>query len=246
MATGVQLSKESKPSGLDLQKFVQNATWRELLTELVERKELDPWDIDIAAVVESYMDVIKDMKVLDLRVPANIALAAAILLRMKSDTLSIFNTYQDDDFAEEQDTRVAPQLPPDQTSGLVPKLRMQPRRRITLQELMDALDSALKMEVAKASSRQSGGYALQQIVIKTDDIDGKMESVLKLLSANIDRKGFTTFGSVSKGFANVESIILDLFMPLLFLAQNGRVVLMQEEFFKEIFIKLEDGRDGKG
>ncbi|MGC8538079.1 MAG: segregation/condensation protein A [Candidatus Micrarchaeia archaeon] len=245
MATGIQLSKESKPSGLDLQKFVQNATWRELLTELVERKELDPWDIDIAAVVEGYMDVIKDMKVLDLRVPANIVLAAAILLRMKSDTLSIFESYQDDGFVEENETKVAPQLPPDQLAGLVPKLRMQPRRRITLQELMDALDSALKIEIAKASNRQSGAYAPQQIVIKTDDIDGKMENVLKLLSANVDRKGFTTFGSISKGFASVENIILDLFMPLLFLAQNGKVVLMQEEFFKEIFIKLEDGRDGK-
>ncbi|MEM0149745.1 MAG: ScpA family protein [Candidatus Micrarchaeaceae archaeon] len=245
MATGVQLSRESKPTGLDLQRFVQNATWRELLSELVERRELDPWDIDIAAVVEGYMDVIKDMKVLDLRVPANIVLAAAILLRMKSDTLSVFDGYNDGGLEEEIEVHERMHLSPEQTDGLVPKLRMQPRRKITLQELMDALDSALKMEVANAAKRQSESYAPQQIVIREDDIDRKMEAVLKILANSVDRKGFSTFGGMSKGFDSVESIILDLFVPLLFLAQNGKVVLIQEEFFNEIFIKLEDGQDGK-
>ncbi|EQD37167.1 chromosome segregation and condensation protein ScpA [mine drainage metagenome] len=246
MATGVKLAEESKPKGLDLQKFVQNATWRELLSELVERKELDPWDIDITKVVEAYMEVIKDMKVLDLRVPANIVLAAAILLRMKSDTLSIFDAYQDESQTDGQDMQMRPQLSPDQTSGLSPKLRIQPRRRITLQELMDALDSALKMEVARAASRQSDNYTLQKIVIREDDIDKKMAEVLRILGGNTDRKGFAAFSNISKGFGDAERVILDLFMPLLFLAQNGEVVLLQEEFFDEIFIKLADGHDGKG
>ena len=245
MATGVQLSRESKPSGLDLQKFVQNATWRELLSELVEKRELDPWDIDIAAVVEGYMDVIKDMKVLDLRVPANIVLAAAILLRMKSDTLSIFNNYNNDGLAEELEAHEHVHVSPEQTEGLVPKLRMQPRRKITLQELMDALDSALKMEIVRAARHQSESYVPSQIIIREDDIDRKMETVLKLLANSADRDGLATFGGISKGFGSVESIILDLFMPLLFLSQNGKVLLLQEEFFNEIFIKLEDGRDGK-
>lgn len=246
MATSIQLSRESKPSGLDLEKFVQNATWRELLTELVEKKELDPWDIDIAKVVEGYMDVIKDMKVLDLRIPANIVLAAAILLRMKSDTLSMFNDYGNDGFADEQEAREVVRLSPEQTDGLTPKLRLQPRRKITLQELMDALDSALKVEVERAERRQSSSYAPQKIVIREDDIDRKMESVLRLLMSSADREGLATFGGMSKCFGSIESMVLDLFMPLLFLAQNGKVLLMQEKFFDEIFIKLMDGRNGKG
>jgi chromatin segregation and condensation protein Rec8/ScpA/Scc1 (kleisin family) len=101
------------------------------------------------------------------------------------------------------------------------------------------------MEIVRAARHQSESYVPSQIIIREDDIDRKMETVLKLLANSADRDGLATFGGISKGFGSVESIILDLFMPLLFLSQNGKVLLLQEEFFNEIFIKLEDGRDGK-
>ncbi len=88
---------------LDLGEFVKNATWRELLAELVKSKQLDPWDIDIAEIVDNYIDIIKQMKILDLKIPANIVLAASILLHMKSDALSLgFGDTENyaDDYAE--------------------------------------------------------------------------------------------------------------------------------------------------
>src|SRR5208283_699572 len=125
---------------LDLQEFVQNATWRELLVELVSSNRLDPWDIDIEKVVDGYLGAIRKMKVLDLRVPANMVLAASILLRMKSDSLPIF-AIQEEAPMEEQ-LLAGPRVRPE-VEQLVPRGRMQPSRKVTLSELLSALDQAM-------------------------------------------------------------------------------------------------------
>jgi len=45
MTTSMEVTTSSS---LDLQEFVKNATWRELLGGLVATNRIDPWDIDIA------------------------------------------------------------------------------------------------------------------------------------------------------------------------------------------------------
>jgi chromatin segregation and condensation protein Rec8/ScpA/Scc1 (kleisin family) len=62
-ATGMPLQGKQ----LNLQEFVKNATWRELLIELVDTSQLDPWDIDIIKVVDSYIAAIRKMQVMDLQ-----------------------------------------------------------------------------------------------------------------------------------------------------------------------------------
>ena len=90
MATETANPGVASSSAFDLQKLVSEATWRELLISLVESNQIDPWDIDIAKLVEGYMSVIKSIKLMDLRMQANFALAASILLKMKSDRFQVF------------------------------------------------------------------------------------------------------------------------------------------------------------
>jgi len=82
-------------SSNDLEKFVEEATWKDILIDLVKKNELDPWDIDIALLVDKYLETIKKIKLLDLRVPANIMLASALLVRLKSDMLSLQESYEE-------------------------------------------------------------------------------------------------------------------------------------------------------
>lgn len=81
MTSSVEVATYS--SDLNLQEFVRNATWRELLVDLIDENKLDPWDIDIIKVVDSYVSAVRKMQIMDLHIPANIILAASILLRMK-------------------------------------------------------------------------------------------------------------------------------------------------------------------
>ena len=236
MTNGQEVSTYS--SGLNLQEFVKNATWRELLVDLVDTNKLDPWNIDIIKVVDSYIEAVKKMRVMDLHIPANIILAASILLRMKSETISILQIEEVPVEEMAQEPRVAPEVP-----NLVPRLRLQPKRKITLGELMDALGDAIKVNERREMIVRQRSEPVN-IQIEKDDIDEKIARTLQLVKENSDREGMTTFAQLSKSFNSIDAILLSLFVPLLFLAHRGQVLLMQDEFFNEIFVKLEDGKDG--
>lgn len=222
---------------LDLQEFVQNATWRELLTDLVSSNRLDPWDIDITSVVDGYLGVIKRMGVLDLRVPANIVLAASILLRMKSDTISIFGKEAEEEevqeYAEEHGRMPS-------ADALIPRSRMQPRRKITLEELIDALDAAMKLQERRSVRAAEMSVPQINLVVGDVDIDEKKELVLETLRRCVGKDNMTTFSSLSACLESGKSVLMDLFIPMLFLAQDARISMVQDEFFGEIFIRLLD------
>lgn len=219
----------------NLRNFVGNATWRELLVELVSTDKLDPWNIDLVKIVESYVGVIRKMKVLDLHVPANIILAAAILLRMKSETFKIFEIEEP---VQEQEellpgaVRVIPEVEP-----LVPRLRMQPNKRVTLYELMGALDDVMKLKEKRELLVQASGVPMQFYIDK-DDIDQKVELIYNLVQDNADKTGMTTFSYLLDKFEKQDKVLVDLFVPLLFLAHKQRIIIMQEKFFDEIIIKM--------
>ena len=223
---------------LNLQEFVQNATWREVLIDLVATNKLDPWDIDIVKVVDGYLAAIKRMKVLELRIPANIILAASILLRMKSDTISIFSM-ADEEVPPEGDGVAAERIRPE-VEQLVPRARMQPKRKVTLTELLDALNDAMKMEEKRTVEHERMAAPVSFAIDKVD-IEDKMKRVHAAITESLDREGLTTFSAIAKGFPGPDSVLLDLFVPILFLAHDGRIAVMQERFFDEIIIKILDG-----
>ncbi|MGC8496143.1 MAG: segregation/condensation protein A [Candidatus Micrarchaeia archaeon] len=222
---------------IDLESFVKNATWRELLVELVQKNKLDPWDIDISEVVDHYVSAVRAMKVLDLHIPANLILAASILLRFKSEMLVVNTAEIEEEDGQIQEQRVMPEVPP-----LVSKLRFQPGRKITLSELMEAMNEAMKIQQSHAQQRTKQQVPLN-ITINSDDIDAKMDKVYELVKTRVDKANVTTFNSIATEYKTSESIVIDLFVPLLMLMHYGKVELRQDIFFSEIFILLSDGKN---
>lgn len=55
-----------------------------LAYRMVEEGKLDPWNVDIVELANVYLEEIKKMEVLDMRIPARAVLAAAFLLKKKS------------------------------------------------------------------------------------------------------------------------------------------------------------------
>ncbi len=231
MQSGVyEVEEVAKP--FDLEDFVKNATWRDLLLGLVESNKLNPWDVDISRIVNGYLEVIKRMKVLDLFVPSNMMLAASILLKLKSDTISFDDGAEDIPESEDAPIRVIPDVP-----QLTLRSRQQPNKRITLEELMDALEDAMKIEKKRDMQFKNDSIPIQ-FTINKEDIDDKMEDIYMMVKKNSDSYGTTTFALLAGSFVHAESILLDLFVPLLFLSHNSRIALMQDSFFEEIFIKV--------
>ena len=59
----------------------------EILVQMAERGEIDPWNIDIVEVTDRFLSELERRKELDLRISGRTLFYAATLLRMKSEHL---------------------------------------------------------------------------------------------------------------------------------------------------------------
>lgn len=229
--TPVQIQIQTSDSSIDLGNFVSEGTWKDLLIELVRKNKLDPWNVDIIDIVDKYIEAVKTLRVMDLRIPANIILAASILLRFKSEALRFeIETNTEEEEAE----RISPSIEP-----LSFRLRIPPKRRITLDELISALDEAMRLKEIKEQKRSE---EIVSMPLKFDgtDIERELDSIYKLINRNLDSKGMTTFSALAKAISG-KDMLTNLFIPLLYLTHRSRILLMQDDFFGEIIIALHAG-----
>lgn len=210
----------------------QDATWRDVLLDLVDKEKLDPWNIDIIEVVDGYVSTVKKLKVIDFRVPANIILAAAILLRMKANVLSMPNYDEVPEMVDEAGF-VRPDIMVD---PLNLRLRVAPKRRISLNELISALDEAMKIKDTRLTAMPSVPMTLP-ITLENFDIETETERIYQVIKKNADRSRMLTFTHLTS-VSSTDDVLLGLFIPLLFLAHKEKVTLIQEKFFSEIIISL--------
>lgn len=77
----------------------------DLLLHLIRKHEMDIYDIPIAAITEQYLQVLKEMRTLNLDVAGEFLVMAATLLQIKSGMLLPQAVIEDDEEGEELDPR---------------------------------------------------------------------------------------------------------------------------------------------
>ncbi len=234
-------------SDLDFIKLVENPTWKDILVGLVHREELDPWNIDIGEITSKYLEVVRNMKKVDLHIPANIILAAAILLRFKSENLEF-----KEDEPEMWEEELPPELDfnPDFThTESVPTLVFRPRfpkkRKVTLQELVQAVDEALKVETKRESRRRERKEYVEQIEnlnVEEIDVEEIIRGVYSKVLEKVDKYNIAKFSDLA-GETAVEKV--RNLLALLYLASSDYVEVFQEKLFDEIFVRITNRVDPK-
>ncbi len=214
----------------NIESFVKEATWKDILIELVEKNKLDPWDINLVDLVEKYLEVVKQVKVLDLRIPANIILAASILLRLKSEMLDVEEQVPEPEEMAYERSAV-------QVGELIPRLKLPKKSRVTLSELISALDEAMKLKEEKEAMYASKPAPIP-IIIDRVDVEASANELYKELGSCADSKHMLTLKYLISRLPQKDAL-LDIFVPLLFLANHNRVLLIQEKFFGEIIIAID-------
>ncbi|MEN3034351.1 MAG: segregation/condensation protein A [Aquificaceae bacterium] len=58
-----------------------------LAYEMVEKGQIDPWDIDISELAQAYLSFLKEAELKDLRIPARVIYAAAFLLKKQAQSI---------------------------------------------------------------------------------------------------------------------------------------------------------------
>jgi len=201
----------------------------DILLQLVQMGKVDPWNIDIVDLTEKYIQRLREMRELDLRVSARAILAASILVRMKSEALLRGDEENGEEKGEE---RIRVEVEP-----LTPPLR-RVERYYTFDDLVEALMDALE-EAEKRKPRKKKREEIEEEVFVVDDFRVDIEKHVNRLY-EIVRKLYEETGKPIRFWDLVfdpsPKIIARTFLYLLFLANLGKVDLLQDEPFGEILV----------
>ena len=220
----------------ELREMVEKERWKDLLIQLVITHQLDPWDIDVKVIANEFVKYIRQAASLDLSIPANIILAASIMVRYKATAL------KDDMYVEEESQVEEEYVEP--FIAEIPKIssliRRPPKRKVTLNELIEEIEKVMKKE-AKVKEARDIQRKMHITIPKRESIEEKSKHIYAKIKEISDKEGWTTFSYLLKSM-NIKDkpdIILTLII-LLYLTQSKKIGLKQDELFKEIFINIKE------
>jgi segregation and condensation protein A len=205
----------------------------EILMDLVISEELDPWDIDIDDIANRFIEEVKKMAKLNLRLSGKTILASSILLRMKSDSLVPKEEPPiDDDFGWDY----FPDEDSDEITPIGTPVRRRAERKTTLFELIDALQRALNEEMIRKNFPR-GERPKPKMVIPVDEetIKERMTKIYDTIQRLAESTEVIKFSDL---LSEKRDDIIVILVALLHLDAQRQITIWQKELFGEIFITL--------
>lgn len=206
--------------------------WEDILLHIITEEGMDPWDIDLVKLANIFAEEIKNLVKLDFKIPARLIIIAAILLRLKAEIL---------DFEEEEI-----EIEIEDVEGIdisdVPLLEApfirKPIRKVTLDELIHSLKKAFHTQEIREEKKVRAHKKVEEVIGTEEDMETRINNLYLRINHVLKeiKNNEITFSSLVPKWERIE--IVKSFLPLLHLSQDGKVSYRQEEYFKEIFIKL--------
>ena len=219
-------------------------SWQEIIYDLIASEQLDPWDIDLALMASSYLLKIRELEEANFFISSKVLLAASILLRIKSEMLlrRYMRSIDEILFGKSAEQKPSERIIFDEElPELLPKTPLPRLKKVSLQELMQALDRAIVTEQRRIRKEISQKQAMRNVEIvlpkfrinirdKIREIYGRIKEFFKK-----EPQQKLTF-SILAGSGKNERIAT--FVPLLYLDSQSKILLEQEHCFDEIYIWL--------
>ena len=212
-------------------------TWEGLIRDIVYTEGLDPWDIDISILVKKYLEALKKFKEMDIRLSGKFILAAAILLKMKADyLLAKKEEEQQHEAIAEKELNEA--LAKAGNFELQPNVPQPKKRKVTIEELISSLRKALVVS-EKRKFRRKQREVNMKLKLKKVDIGEKISLLYQKIIDFIKKfkKEEVTFSELVPSKRKED--LIWTFVPLVHLANKGKVQIRQEEEFGEIYVRAE-------
>lgn len=199
-----------------------------VVRDIVLLENMDPWDIDISCLTQIYLGAIRKMKETDIKISGKFILAAAILLKMKADYL----------FAKEEEQKIEqPQVVySDEGYELQPNIPIPKKRKVTIEELISSLQKALVVN-EKRTFRHKQREVTIKLKLKKIDLGEKIAILYMRIQDFLKR-----FKSEEITFSKLvptrqREDMIWTFIPMIHLANKGKINVRQEEEFGEIYVK---------
>ncbi|MDH5482766.1 MAG: hypothetical protein OEY22_07805 [Candidatus Bathyarchaeota archaeon] len=213
--------------------FYLRPPWN-ILFEFHKLEKLTPWNINVAYLLTSFLEEMEKTGKIDFRASGVALDSSALIYLMKSRLLLKLEE--------------APPPPKPPQDFLPPPLFLPLRHELTsttIKNLLEVLDDVLKGEKLVRFERAveepilpTPSEILPQLDIYLMEIELQMEKLYASLSHTVKGSGIVEFSTFIKTMGRFEAI--RTFILLLFLAQEGKVGLWQNEESEEIFITVGD------
>jgi chromatin segregation and condensation protein Rec8/ScpA/Scc1 (kleisin family) len=211
--------------------FYLRPPWN-ILFEISKLEKLTPWNVNIAYLLTSFLSEMERTGKVDFRASGVALDSSALIYLMKSKLLL---------------TLQEPPTPPKKPQDFVPPPLFLPLRHeltsTTIRHLLEVLDDVLKGEklprldkVVAQPVLPAVSDILSQLDIFLMEIEVQMEKLYALLCEKVKGAGIIEFSTLIKGTSRIEAI--RTFILLLFLAQDGKVSLWQNEETEELYIAV--------
>jgi len=221
-------------------------TWQSIIYDLVRSEEMDPWDVDVSLLTQKYIETVKELKEANFHLSGKVLLASAMLLKIKSkklveDDISQFDSYlfHHDDELEELSEYITSERPKIQPPPLGIKTPQARKRKISVNDLIFALEKAL--EVNKRRIIRRNRYMAVKIPevpekkVNITDLIGKIFNKIVAIFKKERRVTFSTL--LNQDNPDKREKILTL-LPLLHLETQNKIEMEQKVPFGEIDIRL--------
>ena len=211
--------------------FYMRPPWN-ILFDINKLEKLTPWNVNISYLLNSFLSEMERNGKVDFRASGVALDSSALIYLMKSKLLL---------------TLQEPPSPPKPPGDFVPPPLFLPLRHeltsTTIRHLLEVLDDVLKGEKLSHIGRivpQPVLPAFSDLMPQFDaflqEIELQLDKLYNLLCEKVKGAGIIEFSALTREMKRLEAI--QTFILLLFLAQNGKVKLWQNEETEELYIAV--------
>lgn len=226
----------------------------EILVNMAERGEIDPWNIDIIEVTDRFLNELDKRRELNLRVSGRTLFYAATLLRMKSEHLAESDgDGQDegtgDDFGDDFGAGLDDEFEYEGRLGPIEQLEREIQRRLDRKNLRKSPVTLFELiielkNIEKEERRRRRLVDVEPMLPDADDIvsiahdEGYQDTAITVYQECLRcmvREEEMTLAELCR---KLEWDVPEVYIPLLFLMLDGQCALRQDEFFGDVYVQV--------
>jgi len=226
--------------------FSKELGWKEIIYDLINTEQLNPWDVNLTILTEGYLKKIQELEEADFIVSSKVLLAASLLLRIKSEFLLNKYIQSIDEILfgkkESQTSQLQRIELDDEIPELTPRSPIPRFKKVTLNELLESLNKAITTENRRIKKEIINKNALRESSISLPkrkfSIKQKLNQIYQRLTGHFDKNTHHKKITFSDFVGTDKQERILCFYPLLQLENQKKIWLSQPQHFQEIDIWL--------
>ncbi len=228
--------------------FSKEIGWQEIIYDLINSEQLDPWNIDIIVLTNSYMQKLQKYEEESYFVSSKVLLAAALLLRIKSEILlnKYIRSIDEILFGRKEDKKkvISDLIEFDGVPELIPKSPLPRFRKVTMQELIESLNKAIITENRRIKKEITDKNVFREVSISLPKrrfiSQDKIKEIYELVFGHFEKNKNDLYVPFSVLIGGDREEKIFSFSSILHLENQKKIWIDQKEHFGELHIWMKD------